>query len=147
MQYRVSHPQVIDEIIDGEAIIINLATGNYYSLDGLSSEVWTLVEQSRTVDQIVTVLGGRYDASEEVIRDAVENVLEQLAVEELIEREDGQPSPASSVPSLPPTSERLPFELPRFEKFTDMQDLILLDPVHEVGSRGWPRAADGHGNN
>jgi len=24
------------------------------------------------------------------------------------------------------------------EKYTDMQDLVLLDPVHEVDERGWP---------
>jgi hypothetical protein len=26
------------------------------------------------------------------------------------------------------------------ERYEDMQDLILLDPVHEVEEEGWPRA-------
>jgi hypothetical protein len=25
------------------------------------------------------------------------------------------------------------------QKFTDMQDLLLLDPIHEVDESGWPR--------
>ncbi len=29
---------------------------------------------------------------------------------------------------------------PRLETYSDMQDLILLDPVHEVDERGWPHA-------
>ena len=37
--------------------------------------------------------------------------------------------------------ERVPYVPPVLEKFTDMQDLILLDPVHEVSERGWPHAA------
>jgi hypothetical protein len=28
-----------------------------------------------------------------------------------------------------------------------MQDLILLDPVHEVDARGWPHLPDRHGAN
>ena len=35
--------------------------------------------------------------------------------------------------------ERLWFEAPSLEKYTDMQDLVLLDPVHEVDQTGWPR--------
>ena len=33
-----------------------------------------------------------------------------------------------------------PFVPPTLEKYTDMQDLVLLDPVHEVDERGWPHA-------
>jgi hypothetical protein len=40
---------------------------------------------------------------------------------------------------------RIPFQAPALEKHSDMQDLILLDPVHEVGPRGWPHAADSEG--
>ena len=37
-------------------------------------------------------------------------------------------------PTLPGT-----FVAPRLETFTDMQHLILLDPVHEVDEgQGWP---------
>jgi len=147
LRYRVNHPQVIDEIVDGEAIIINLADGSYYSLDSVGSEVWTMVEQSRSVDQIVSVLSGRYDASEEIIRGAVEDLLARLAVEELVAPENGQPSPARACPPHLPTTERRPFQVPRFEKFTDMQDLILLDPVHEVGSRGWPHGTGRYEDN
>jgi hypothetical protein len=31
-----------------------------------------------------------------------------------------------------------PFTPPALTKFTDMQDLLLLDPIHDVGSGGWP---------
>ena len=143
MRYRVNHPQVINESIDGEAIMINLATGSYYSLDPVGGEVWALVEQSRPVGDIVAELAARYDASEEEIRRSVEELLDRLQQEQLVVRDDSSNGSASRPPAGERDGEPRPFTPPRFEKFTDMQDLILLDPVHEVDQRGWPYAADG----
>ena len=43
-----------------------------------------------------------------------------------------------TAPELPTTGGPLPE--PRLEKFDDMQQLILLDPVHEIDeTAGWPR--------
>ncbi len=146
MRYRVNHPQVINETIDGEAIMINLVTGSYYSLDSVGGEVWGLVEQSLSVDDIVTELGRRYEASEDVIRSAVENLLGQLSHEQLVAHDETRSS-ALSAPTGPPAAVLLPFRAPTLEKFTDMQDLILLDPVHEVDTRGWPHVPDGRAGN
>jgi hypothetical protein len=132
---------VINEMIDGEAIMINLATGNYYSLDSIGGEVWELLEQSLSVGQVVSELGRRYEASEEAIRSAVEDLLEQLSREDLVVRDDSSGA-APSVQPVQSTADRTPFHAPKLQKFTDMQDLILLDPVHEVDSRGWPYAAE-----
>ena len=35
-----------------------------------------------------------------------------------------------------------PFEPPSLETFTDMRDLLLLDPIHEVTDAGWPHVAE-----
>jgi hypothetical protein len=50
---------------------------------------------------------------------------------------DQRPEPATNGDRATP---RRRFQAPRFEKHTDMQDLILLDPVHEVADTGWPHA-------
>jgi hypothetical protein len=143
MRYRVNSPQVINETIDGEAIMINLATGGYYSLDRVGGDVWSLLEASLPVDDIVAELGRRYDAPEDDIRRGVEDLLQRLTGEELVVPcDDAEPVGPVPAPSAP--AERPPFSPPRLEKFTDMQDLILLDPVHQVDSRGWPHLPDGH---
>jgi len=36
------------------------------------------------------------------------------------------------------SAERPPFTKPELHKFTDMQDLLLFDPIHEVDESGWP---------
>jgi hypothetical protein len=143
MQYRVNSPQVINETIDGEAIMINLATGSYYSLDRVGGDVWALLEASLSVDDIVAELGRRYDAAEGDIRRGVDDLLQRLSGEELVVA-CGDGDPVRVRRSEPAPAERLPFQPPKLEKFTDMQDLILLDPVHEVDSRGWPHLPDGN---
>jgi hypothetical protein len=30
------------------------------------------------------------------------------------------------------------FQPPTLRKYTDMQDLLLIDPIHEVDDLGWP---------
>jgi hypothetical protein len=137
VRYCVNSPQVINEVIDGEAIIINLVTGSYYSLDRVGSQVWSLVEASLAVDRIMAELDRRYDGEPDEIREAVNELLEQLSDEQLIVpcgEEESTAPPAAEMEANP----QEPFRAPRLEKFNDMQDLILLDPVHEVGSRGWP---------
>jgi len=47
------------------------------------------------------------------------------------------PSPASTrKPSLLADA---PFVLPVLERYTDMQELLLIDPIHDVDETGWPR--------
>jgi hypothetical protein len=144
MRYRVNSPQVINETIDGEAIMINLATGSYYSLDRVGGDVWTLLEASLSVDDIVAHLSQRYDAAEDDIRHGVSDLVKRLSDEELVVPcQEGEPVGAASLEPIP--ASRPPFRPPTLEKFTDMQDLILLDPVHEVDSRGWPHLPNGNG--
>jgi len=39
-RYRPNAPQVIAETIAGEAMIVNLATGHYFSLQGSGADIW-----------------------------------------------------------------------------------------------------------
>ena len=135
MRYSVNTGQVISEVIDGEAVMINLTTGNYYSLNEVGAAAWEALAAGASRDQVFDLLAARYEGSPDEIAGAVETLIEELRREELIVPADGDgavelPAEAADV--------RRPFEAPRLEKHTDMQDLILLDPVHEVGDQGWP---------
>jgi hypothetical protein len=44
---------------------------------------------------------------------------------------------------VPSPASRRPFDEPLVERFTDMQNLLLLDPIHEVTEEGWPQQAPG----
>jgi len=137
---KVSGPHIVSEVIEGEAIIIDLNSGNYYSLQDSGAEIWAGVQDGLAVQEIVSRLRVKYQDDDEVIRNAVTALLERLQSEALIEL-DGATSrswiPVQSAPTDP--SERVPFSPPELHTYTDMQDLLMLDPIHEVDASGWPR--------
>jgi Coenzyme PQQ synthesis protein D (PqqD) len=135
MRYAVNSGQVISEIVDGEAVMINLTTGNYYSLNESGSAIWAAIEAGAGAGEIVEQLAGRYEGDRSEIEGGANQLISELLAEELIVTTDGD---GSATQPLQPGSTRTPFPPPVLEKHTDMQDLILLDPVHEVGDQGWP---------
>src|SRR5919197_3703120 len=130
-RFRVNSPNVIHETIEGEVILIDLKTGTYYSLRDSGAAVWQAIEQGAGEDGIAVELQARYDASDEQIREAVRQLLAQLEGEGLIRADEGEAEPAAAPSASGNGDARLPFAAPVLEKHTDMQDLILLDPVHE----------------
>jgi hypothetical protein len=60
-----------------------------------------------------------------------------LQREELVAATENSASASVSPPDAASNGSKT-FEPPLLEKYTDMQDLVLLDPVHEVDSTGWP---------
>jgi Coenzyme PQQ synthesis protein D (PqqD) len=138
--YRVNEGTVIHETIDGETVVIDLSTGTYFSLRDSAAAVWECVVPGATPESAAAALAQRYDAPPEALRAAAEALLEELAREKLVVTTDAQvalvPPPADR------SGERLPFRPPTLEKYTDMQDIILLDPVHHVdAAAGWPNVA------
>ena len=60
---------IASKVMDGEAIIINLANGVYYSLDKAGGLAWEQIMAMRPVTAIVAAVTARYDvptASEKV---------------------------------------------------------------------------------
>ena len=142
MTYRVNSPHVISETVGGETIIVNLASGHYFSLQGTAVEVWQALERGETAETMVLELEQRYEAGDGEIDAAVRKLLEDFVGAELVVAEgNGNGSGAVAAPQH--VGEREPFVAPSFTTFTDMQDIILLDPVHEVDTRGWPHASAG----
>jgi hypothetical protein len=138
-RFCVSGKQAIAETIEGEAIIIHLGTGAYYSLREAGADIWGAIEQQATRAEIVDLLQASYDGSREEIDAEVNRLIGQLQAEGLVE--SAAAGERSSQPlTAVATAARKPFAAPILEKHTDMQDLILIDPVHEVEPRGWPYA-------
>jgi hypothetical protein len=137
--FRVNAPQVIHESIDGEVIIINLETGNYYSVKGSGAHVWDAIQASpaTSTSTVVDAMAPAYDSPPEELSSAIDVFMGQLLAEGLlVATDDAAVAPPNGSASADATRV---FEAPRLEKYTDMQDLVLLDPVHEVDEQGWPQ--------
>jgi hypothetical protein len=142
-RFRILAPQVIGEVIDGEAIVVNLETGAYYSLQGIGSVIWSLVEAGATRAAITAAIAGRFAGEEGEIAVAVDRLLDELLEEGLIALRTDVPGATAELSdeTLSPSA-RAPFVPPTLAKYTDMADLLLLDPIHDVGQTGWPQPAE-----
>jgi hypothetical protein len=133
--YQVDPRRVVHETIDGESIVINLTTGNYYSLAGSGSEIWNMLAAGCSEDYCVRELERVYEG--DGVRDAVALLARKLVAEGLLEPAGGAGSAAAAVGHLPLTP-RGTFVAPTLETYSDMQYFLLLDPIHEVEAAGWP---------
>lgn len=137
-RFRVNTPTVTHEIIDGEAVIINLDSGNYYSLVEEGSFIWSLVEKGASASELQNVILQTYQGDAQEIDRGVQELLAQLQQENLIVLVDG----AGEVLEVSPDSnnhEKPLFNPPSLNKYSDMQELLLLDPIHDVDDAGWPK--------
>ncbi len=137
--YRINSPAVIGEVLDGEAIIVNLDTGAYYSLDGAGAVVWETAQAGAPMTDLIGSVVARFDGADAEIGTGVASLVGELVAEGLLVTCTGEGgttgTPASS------GGDRRPFVKPALRKFTDMADLLLLDPIHEVDGQGWPHPA------
>jgi coenzyme PQQ synthesis protein D (PqqD) len=121
---QASH--VAAKVLEGEAIIINLATGLYYSLAGVGGEVWTLIEAEQSIAEMGTTLSSRYGVQQSEVVADLERLALQLLEENLvcIAAADGRPRTASSLGS----TEAGKYEPPKLHAYDDMAELLALDP-------------------
>jgi hypothetical protein len=136
--YRVNRPDVVMESFEGELVLVQMKSGNYYSLQGSAPLIWDLMERGRSVEDAGDYLVARHQGAEEEVRRSVHNLVEELVAESLIVPATNGSTPA---PIDPPgdTELGMPFVPPVLERYTDMQELLLLDPIHDVDQTGWPR--------
>ena len=138
LRYRINTPDVVQEGFDDEVIVVNLRVGAYYTIAGSGTAIWRAVEGTASVEEIHRQLGNGFRGASQAMREATESLMRELETEALIVAlPAGTPSTSSramtAVPVDPP-----PFEAPRLTKYTDMRDLLVLDPIHDVDESGWP---------
>ena len=137
-KFRVNTPTVTHETIDGEAVIINLDSGNYYSLVDAGSFIWSIVERGASASEVQQLVQQTYQGNATEIDRGVQELLAQLQQENLIVPVDGATDLTEVLPSQNGHEKPL-FNAPLLNKFSDMQELLLLDPIHDVDEAGWPK--------
>lgn len=123
---------VIHDTFDRDVVIVNLKSGSYYSLTGLAADLWLQTYNGGDKQDLLKAVTSA--ASEEHLN----LFLALLASEGLFEMpECGHPIDADAICNM---LHATPFE-EKLEKHTDVEQLLLIDPIHEVDSAGWPNRA------
>ena len=144
VRFRINNPKVIHETIDGETVIVNLDSGNYYSLDAIGADIWEYIVKNISIPGIIGTIASRYTGEREEIERAVNQFVDEMQRENLIAVNESQEfvnmnevydNPGNVTEQM---KEHGIFTPPVLNKYSDMQDLLLLDPIHEVDDTGWP---------
>jgi hypothetical protein len=116
-------PEVLAEVFGDEAVVVQLRTGAYYAFDAPTTTLWTRLWEGAT-------LGSALDPGQD--RAVLADLVRYLVQEELLQ---GTPP----VPELTPDEADV-LTYAGIEKFTDMEDLLVLDPIHDIDldGSGWP---------
>lgn len=132
--FKINSPSVIFETLDNEVILINLDFGYYYSLHGLAADIWKLIVQNVSQEQIFSHVSAHFQQSLEQVTATVQSFFDKLQSENLVVLMDKPASPSSAIVF----STNSAYEAPQLHKYDDMQNLLFLDPIHEVDEQGWP---------
>lgn len=132
--YQIN-PHILHENLEGEVIVINLNTGMYFSMNAVGGHIWSMIGKNYTQELILQTLARMCQETIAAIEVPVNNFLTSLEDNTLITKIIGD----SLAEADDFASYQLLFAAPALEIYQDMQEMLLLDPIHDVDeTTGWP---------
>ena len=116
--YEIDEHEVISEVFDGDAVVIQMRTGAYYSFPADVTSLWERLTEAADLAVL----------AEEDGTPEFWNLLKWLEAEELIRftpplEEDRLGQASGSGPR-------------GIMKFTDMAEMLIADPIHDIDYEG-----------
>jgi len=134
MRYSLTDTQMVTaRAFDDEVIVANFSTGVYFSLQDSAAEIWLGLMAGAPVDDVAQSVGQHSRMTPEEFAKATWTFVRALEGEQLI-----APASASGEVGWQPKTPAEFYNAPRFDRYDDMEDLLLLEPCHDVGKVGWP---------
>jgi len=131
MFYQIPEAKIAHEFIEGEVIIIHFDEGNYYSLKGTAAQLWDLMAKKTSRQGMLQSFGELTPEQEGELQTFFDYlVAEGLVVGSETLPEDEAPAAGISIGMV--------YQSPKIDKYDDMQQLLSVDPIHEVSEEGWP---------
>lgn len=103
---------VVSDTLESDTIVIDIRTGAYYTLTPNAGRTWQKIQQDSS-----HVLG---------VDPNTDAIISSLLTEGLL------------VTKTEVAFDAPPQDVIAFTKYTDMEELLLADPIHEVSEDGWP---------
>jgi hypothetical protein len=73
------------DIIDGEAVILNVQTGGFFGLNKLGTEMWELLVQHGEIGVVIATLLEKYDVAEDRLWTDLTTLIDKLQARGVIE--------------------------------------------------------------
>ncbi len=80
----VVNSEVVARMVGDEAILLDLTTGTYFTLNPVGAVIWRALEAGDSVDAIVATVLAEFDADEPVVREDIRLLLDDLVDKGLV---------------------------------------------------------------
>jgi len=126
--FRVNEPAAAMQVLEGEAVLIHFDSGKYYAANRSGSWLLDMLSRGYSLATLCERLppSAQADVHEFVGLLTSEGLLTATPTPSLLEAAF-EPWPDDGAPTL--------------EVHTDLEDLLKLDPIHDVEADGWPAKA------
>lgn len=133
-RFQAGAPQhVLAESVDEELLVVNLLSGAYYSAVGAGDAAFLLLASGYTLAESTDRIAAHFKQDPGVVAAELATFAARCFEDELlVAREVG------SEPGSMSLTHSKPYSVIELLKYTDMEDLLAADPVHDVDVAGWP---------
>ena len=129
--YRFKNPPCIHEVVEDEVIIINMEKGHYYNIKGTAKKVFVDLINGVKPHELC-----KFNQWDKKIEEKLGQFIKTLMQENIIEvsqKNKGTHANISSIAILNLDEDMM------LHTYTDMEEILGLDPIHEVDHQeGWP---------
>ena len=133
--YCVDDEKVISEQIEQDTVVINLEKGYYYDFNPTASVILLLLKNGITKEQLIMEYSSYFNIAPDIADRDVSKIFTYLLQKSLI-------AETSNMNEKVSINGHFEYVEPEIVEFDDMQEMLLLDPIHEVKDKGWPHKKD-----
>jgi hypothetical protein len=83
---------VLFSVLDGQAVLLNLATGVYHGLDAVGTRIWELLSEHDSLRAVRTAMLDEFDVEPEQLDRDLRDFLSELSGRGLLEADDEAPT-------------------------------------------------------
>jgi len=140
MRYKINYPHIVHDTIEDETILINLKNGNYYNIENSGTVLWDIIEKGGDVNDSCDLIAKKFKLAPEKIKNDIEIFISNLLMENLLVPLNEKDISSFEIKEMEVLiNEKMKkYAAPVINKYSDMRDALMLDPIHEVDERGWP---------
>jgi hypothetical protein len=139
LNFKINSGGVSFERLDGEVVVISFETGKYFNSNNSAADIFYLIENGVPQNSWSKILSLNFTVFDEQ-NSGISNFLDVALEEKLILVTD---QVEIKQIELPTDYVRKGWEPPSLLVFDDLADLLLIDPIHDTSTIGWPTQKNG----
>jgi hypothetical protein len=137
-EVEINRSGISMERLGGEVVIISFETGKYFNTNGPAADLLYLIEKGIPQVKWESILANAFQ-NFHLNLGGIEKFLKQAFDERIIIT--GASHSKTDI-NLPSDYKRNTWSAPQLSVFDDLADLLLVDPIHETSTEGWPKTKD-----